>query len=400
MKREILVRLPKLNDCGGDINKKWFIFFSVRNPKTGRMERFKKYDKLHSYKSSVERYRCAKERIAFWTERLQAGWTPFDDNPDVIYNDQLVYDNIAAMYGRKRAANRTFRFYASNFIESVSGLDPETIVTYKSKLRIFSQWLDVKGYSQLDITAIGQKQIFDFFDFIINERKRSRNTVKKYRQLLVKVYEFAIKDGAVKVCPVQNLPACTREIDMAARPIHMDDIETFLKAIDARDSQLGMFVRFEYNCFMRPKELRHMRIKWIDFASGTITTPRDILKTRHDRVTVIPRTFLQKLRTEYCLPDYGKELFVFGNKRKPGVVMTSKNTFRNRFVAFRTALKMPLEYKLYSFKHSGNVKAEQLDIPIADRMHQNGHLSIKTTEVYITNKIGRAGNAFKEFEAI
>lgn len=400
MNRKIQFRLPKLNDCQGDLKKKWFVYFSVRKPSTGCMVRFRKYNELHKCKTKPERYKCAYDQMKYWTERLQSGWRPFQVGSNIKYKDQLQYINYVAIYGQSIAEERTINYYASKFLVQNQGLDEATIITYRSKLRIFSQWLDLYGYSQVDIAEISQEIIFDFFNFIVNVKKRSRNTVKKYRQLMVRVFDLAIQDEVIHASPIQNLPACTREIDKSAHPIHPYDIVTFLEAIDARDEQLGLFVRFEYNCFMRPKELRHMKIKWIDFVSGTIVTPRDILKSRHDRVTVIPRTFLQKLRTHNCLPDFDKEYYVFGNGRMPGTVMTSKNTFRNRFVAFRKALNMPIEYKLYSFKHSGNVKAEQMDIPMVDRMHQNGHTSIKTTEIYTTNKIGRSGNAFREFESI
>lgn len=37
MKRKKIVILPKLNDAGGDLSKKWFIYYSVRDPRTDKM---------------------------------------------------------------------------------------------------------------------------------------------------------------------------------------------------------------------------------------------------------------------------------------------------------------------------------------------------------------------------
>lgn len=399
MGRNIVVRLPRLNDCEGDIEKKWFIYFSVRNPKTGKMQRFKKYESLHKVKTKQERYRVAEERKEFYAARLKAGWTPFDSDDTVIYQDQLEYNNVAAIYGRKRAANKTFRFFASRFIEGLNGMEHATLKTYTSKLRVFSQWLDVEGLAGNDISVLGQKQMFDFFNWLINSRKLSRNSVKKYRQLLIKVFELAIAEKAITASPVHSLPVCFREVDMAARPIQQFDIQTLLEVIDEHDPQLGLFIRFEYNCFMRPKEIRLMRIKWIDFAAGTITVPRDVLKTKHDRISIIPENFLKHLR-KINLQVYNREFYVMGNKRVPGPITVGKNSFRFRFNKFREDLNMPLEYKLYSWKHSGNVKAEAQNIPMLDRMHQNGHRSIQTTEVYTRNRIGKSGNAFKSFDGI
>jgi len=33
MKRKKMIILPRLNNCSGDLSKKWFVYYSVRNPK-------------------------------------------------------------------------------------------------------------------------------------------------------------------------------------------------------------------------------------------------------------------------------------------------------------------------------------------------------------------------------
>ena len=48
MKRKKIVILPKLNDAGGDLSKKWFIYYSVRDPRTDKMKRFREAAKALS----------------------------------------------------------------------------------------------------------------------------------------------------------------------------------------------------------------------------------------------------------------------------------------------------------------------------------------------------------------
>lgn len=400
MKKEILVRLPKLNDCNGDLTKKWFIFYSVRNPKTGKMERFKDAKDLHKLKSEQDRRQKAKEKIEHYTEKLKLGWTPFDDNSEVIYSDQIEYDHIASMYGRKRASNKNFRYFASKLIEKKSGLERDTVVTYKSKLRRFSQWLEVKGIAQNHIESITNSIIVDFFKWLIDEQKLSAVTVKKYTQMLREAFDIAIDAKVIASNPVFNIPSTTINCDHAARPIHEYDITKFLDEIDGVDTQLGLSIRFEFNCMMRPKEIRFMQIKWIDFSAGTITVPKHMLKTKHDRIAVIPKKFLELLIKEHKLHHQPKEFYVIGQHGKPNDMHLGKNTMRYRFNKMREKLGMPLEYKYYSWKHSGNVRAERDDMPMIARMHQNGHTSIQTTEVYTRNKIGRAAREFEGFDSI
>lgn len=55
MKRKKLVILPKLNDAGGDLSKKWFVYYSVRDPRTDKMERFKDHAGLSCPDESSDR---------------------------------------------------------------------------------------------------------------------------------------------------------------------------------------------------------------------------------------------------------------------------------------------------------------------------------------------------------
>jgi integrase len=65
-----------------------------------------------------------------------------------------------------------------------------------------------------------------------------------------------------------------------------------------------------------------------------------------------------------------------------------QNNLRNRFNVIRDRLQLPESYKLYSWKHTGNSRAEDAGIPMAARQRQNGHLSMRSTEQYLKRKIG------------
>lgn len=42
-RRKKIVILPHLCDAGGDINKKWWVEYSMRDPRTDEMKRFRNY---------------------------------------------------------------------------------------------------------------------------------------------------------------------------------------------------------------------------------------------------------------------------------------------------------------------------------------------------------------------
>jgi hypothetical protein len=101
MKRKKIVILPKLNDAGGDLSKKWFIYYSVRDPRTDKMKRFREHSGL-SQADETERRRCAGQQIRELTEKLKRGWSPFLDDKEAIYEDQLQYKTVAEIMESKK----------------------------------------------------------------------------------------------------------------------------------------------------------------------------------------------------------------------------------------------------------------------------------------------------------
>jgi integrase len=120
-----------------------------------------------------------------------------------------------------------------------------------------------------------------------------------------------------------------------------------------------------------------------------------------ERHIPIPYTFLKVLREELRLHNYPRSYFVFGKNGVPGEQHLGKNMLRYRFAKIRKNMCMPDMYKLYSWKHTGNIRADEAGIPRREIQHQNGHTSIQTTENYMKNKRGMVSkNIVERFPAL
>lgn len=398
-RRKKLIRLPHLNDARGDISKQWYVEYAVRNPKNERMERFRVYEGL-SDPVPAKRLVVAEQIILEYSEKLKNGWSPLCQNDKCIYTDQLVYTEVAKVYGTARAANGTVRFYASEWLKEIADkVDKHgTLPTYKGKLRLFCNWIESKGYGENDVTSVTNEIVIRFFDYIIDDLKYSGNTVRKYRHILQNLFETLIDSGKIKENPVRKIRQCNRINDQAPRPIMDMDLADFRTAIKKDDPQLWLALCFEYYCFLRPgKEVRLMKIANIDFARGTIFTESWRCKTKTEKTVTIPFVFLKELRDDWHLHTYPRNFYVFSKGGKPGTVPLYANDLRYRFNKFRTKLNMPQEYKLYSMKHTGNSRADDSrEITTRDRQYQNGHNSLLTTERYSRYKFGSVNRAIQE----
>lgn len=389
MKREKIVRLPIVCDAGGDLSKNWFVEFYCRNPKSGKFERQKIYKGINKFHTVGERRVAAQELCNLYTDKIRNGWSPYIDDL-TIYDDNLQYQSAIKNYRRAKSTNGTFNFFSSKFIDHIkNNVNADgTLPTYRSKLRCFDAWLESKRLNDVDISCIDQPVMYDFFSYIINDLERSAVTIKKYRQILGAVFDFVKRDRKLFQNPCFDLPSTKRINDQTPQPIQEFDIEPFRTAITIKDPQLWLAISLEYYCFLRPgKEVRLLRIGDIDFGRGMIRVTPVNSKTAGRHVP-IPLQFLKSMREEYKLHTYPRSNYVLGKTGVPGPDHLSKNCLRYRFVKFRKALNMPDMYKLYSWKHTGNIRADEAGIPRREIQHQNGHTSIQTTETYMKNKRG------------
>ena len=179
----------------------------------------------------------------------------------------------------------------------------------------------------------------DFFLFLINDEKLARITVLKYRHMLERLFDWCIKMKYLKVSPMQDLPDTTRENDQAPRPINEADIDLLVEAIRKNDRQLWLTVQLEYYCFMRPGlEIRLSRISWFDIARGVINVPKEVIKTRSDKVLIIPKQFRESLMNEWKLHLFPADYYLIGQNGMPGLKPLGENNLRNRFNIIRDSL--------------------------------------------------------------
>ena len=386
MMREKLIILPKLNDCKGDTLKQWFVFYSARDPQTGKMQRFRHYDGFTGL-SIQEKIQHAQNLIDLYGSKLRTGWSPFTDDTEVVYKDHTDYKSIADLYGTRRGGNRSIRVWISTYLQQTKpAVSQATFQTYQSKLRIFVLWLKKEKLDGNDLRTFDSKIIGLFFKYLINDRKLSKVTIKYYNGLLKSLFEYIKANKLILINPVYDIPLCNRINDQAPRPIQRADIAVFKKEL-IKDPALWLAIQLEFYCALRPgHEIRKMKIKDIDFSAGTILVDRARAKTRVQRIVTVPHQLLIELRSSFLSQNFNRELYVFGKEGRPGPVPVGKNFLRYRFNLVRNKLNMPKEYKFYSWKHTGAIEADQAGIPFKDISNHLGHNSMQVTDSYFRNK--------------
>ena len=81
--------MPHFNDCGGDLTKKWYVEYSIRNPKTLKMERVRIYECINQFSTYRERFDFAQGVIVHYSKQIQLGNISYQE---FVEEDMLLYD--------------------------------------------------------------------------------------------------------------------------------------------------------------------------------------------------------------------------------------------------------------------------------------------------------------------
>jgi hypothetical protein len=79
-----LYSLPKINNANGDLSKRWYVYFSFKNPETGKMKRLSNiYGESNKYKTKEDRLSALTIYRKRLLHLLKQGYNPFVENTEL-----------------------------------------------------------------------------------------------------------------------------------------------------------------------------------------------------------------------------------------------------------------------------------------------------------------------------
>ena len=367
--------LPKLKDCGGDLTKKWYVEYSLRDPQTGEMKRFRHYEGFAELATESARRAHAEKVISTIKNKLNSGEDPFAEN-HVTYQDELMYQAMVNRWGNNSKGAVSIRVHISEFLQlKKAELAHSSYQTYCSKLRIFCEWVEAGCLANKNVRVISEEHIHNFFYHIVGTGHVSRRTVLKYKQLLHTFFDYLLHKKLVVANPVTNIPNLGEKRD---------------------DPQLLLLCQLEYYCAIRPKECLYLQIRDINLETASITIRQDISKNGLTETVNMPRQLYEVLDDLLKIGNYPEDWYLFSRDGQPGKHRLGKNTFRYRFDRIRDKLGLSKRYKLYSFKHTGGVKLVNAGVNTWEIQKHFRHKSITTTERYLQKRFGVKSSLIQE----
>ncbi|MCB0706358.1 MAG: site-specific integrase [Saprospiraceae bacterium] len=318
--------LIRLYEAKGDLSKKWFVSHYLE----GKRKRV--YGNINQGKTVEERRALAQIIIDDLNE------VP----PDITTIKEKCFNNLHARHGRWRK---------------------KTYQSYKSKLVNFWRWI-----GEREPTPELCKQ---FFNELGNTKHPTTHNdyLVMLRRLFKPIGQESLFDGITRI----------KSKYTPARYFQEHQIKRIKNYVIERDPDLWFFIQFIYYCFIRPGELRLLRVGDIHFEERRILLRSEVSKNRMEQYVAIPAPFLPAI---IHLKRLSPNQLIFPSstdQTKPCGV----NTYSGRHRKVLRALDFGSQYKLYSWKHTGAVMAVKAGIGVKALQLQLRHHSLDQVNEYL-----------------
>lgn len=383
---------PKIYIASGDLSKRWYVYFSFRNPSTGKLERMKNiYGVTNSYKTKEQRLRVLSAYRRNLLKLLKQGYSPFEDNSFLVAQEQsnrarnvannengqqtsismqnVIKTDMQSTVFLKEEPSKPIAVEEPTQKEHQTNTPPTKTIkeafefalalkekvisvstkrSYKNRVKNFLEWLDNNYKEITTIDQLDKKIVNNFLnDVLIKTSARNRNNYRTELSSLLQTIEdndliahnFIKKIPVLKTKPERN-KTYSKELN-----------EKIFKYLEEKDPILLLYIKFISYSFLRPIEVNRLKIKDINLISRTIQfkAKNSPLKTK-----IIPDILLKELPD---LAKLNKEDYVFTPNAIGGAweaaLENRRGYFSNRFrQTVKKHFKLGNDFGLYSFRHT------------------------------------------------
>ena len=330
-------------------------FFSI-DPVSNRLKRIK--IKVNHVAGTRERAKYANHLVFVINQKLYSGWNP-------------LLDKLS------KNAGTTIREACQRFMRDKSDLRPDSLRSYRSYTNILLRWCEDGGIAD-NLCLTFDKQMAQRFMRSLASGKSAR-TFNNYLKHYQTMFHYLIECEIIAENPFAGIKPKKQEAKLR-KIITTEDRARILDYYKSRNmAEFVVIMNLCYKCFIRPKEIKMLKIGHIDYKNGVLDLPPEITKNHHERF--IPLTddimayFLQ-------IRDQDKNRFVFSSGFKPGKKMMATHAIDKAWAAMREELNLPAYYQFYSLKDTGITEMLEAGVPAKYVKELADHHSLEMTEKY------------------
>jgi len=351
---------PKIYSGNGDLKKRWYLYFSYRHPKTGKLKRVTPfYGNANKYKTKEERLSVLVTYRKVLLKLLKQGYNPYADNTELyqrlhsqektkeskVHDKGEIKDLAVELEKPAMTLKEAFDFGLKQKEKLVNST---TKRGYANHIKNFLEWLRANHLELKTIDGLNKQIVSGFLNDVLDKTSaRNRNNYRTDLSSIMQVLEDndIIKSNFIKKIPVlKSIPERNKTYTDNAQ-------ETIFDYLEKKDSILLLYIKFISYNFLRPIEVCRLTVGDINVADRTIQfkAKNSPLKTK-----IIPEILWSDLPD---LSKFDKDMVLFTPEQIGGKWETEVDNRRDYFSKrFKRVVKdhfgLGKNYGLYSFRHT------------------------------------------------
>ena len=355
------------------LKKRWYIYYSFRNPKTGKLENQSFITGgANRYKTKDERLEVLKAYQKALELLLKDGYNPYDKTINKEVQENILY------------FSKALELFLKEKKKTVKG---RTLIDLKNRLIKFETFLKTTFFNtHLTLSAIKKPMVMRYLRTILEKTSpRNRNNVRVDLNTFFNWLDDneMIEKNIVSTIPVLKTKATVHKV------YSNSETDRIFEYMEKNDPTLLLFVKFVSYNFLRPIEVCRITIGDIDPNNKIITFRA---KNKVMKQKIIPNILWQDIPKAWL--KYPKEYNLFGTENTPMIWETEENNKRDfyskRFKKTKNTLKLDKNQTMYSFRHTHITKLyrklRETKSPFetkSDLMLITGHSSMDALEKYL-----------------
>lgn len=323
---------PAIYDANGDISKRWYVYYSFRNPTTDKLERQTPiYLGVNKFKTYKERNHAIKILRQAVENILIGGYNPHKDSAfSTEFTEMTIPDTFTLVRDLQK-----------------SKMAETSYTDFKSRVNQFERWLAANGFKNRYISAVNKKAVIFYLNAVLlkSSAKNRNNT----RIALLTFFQTLEDNDIIHTNFVARINVLQSNPERNKTYTKEQELQLF-DYLEKNNPTLLLFVKFIAFGMMRPIEICRLKVTDLNILEKKIyiRAKNKLVKTK-----IIPDILLNDLPD---LTRYQTDDFLFSRDKVIGSWIAKESNKRDYYTSeFKKAkdkFKLGIDYGMYSFRHT------------------------------------------------
>jgi integrase len=347
---------PKIYIANGDLSKRWYVYFSFRNPVTGKLKRLTPiYGVANKHKTKEARLSVLVAYRKSILKYLKQGYNPYEENTELhnsknVLNFQKIENTKAENAPKVLEEQKMLLKEAFDFSMKLKDklISSRTKSNYENRIKNFLKWLEENQSEIKTVNQLTKMAVTKFLnDVLIRTSARTRNN---FRVDLSSIFQVLEDNEIVSNNFIKKIPIL-KSIPERNKTYTTEKQEEIFKYLEEKDPMLLLYIKFISYNFLRPIEVCRLNIGDLNLTNRTIQFKA---KNSPFKTKIIPELLINDLPD---LSKLNKKLVLFTPDKIGAEWTTTIDNRRDYFTKrFKTVVKdhfnLGEDYGLYSFRHT------------------------------------------------